>query len=354
MIPTGSANALKPRILITMGDPCGVGPEILVKAFMEANLYEYCSPVVIGSSRALQRAIELLGAGLSLQEISSLANPGYCDRPDQIPILSPRNLSAVDLAYGHPTKSTCKAVIEYIETAVHAVSMGNADALCTCPIHKAHLHRHGFAFPGHTEFLQELTRASQVVMMLAGPRLRVSLVTIHHALADVPGLINRENLSSTIRITGEALLRDFAMESARIGVAALNPHAGEEGKFGTEEIDLIAPVIDAFQGSPYGVSGPYPPDTLFYRAYEGEFDAIVSMYHDQGLIPLKLVHFHDAVNISLGLPIIRTSVDHGTAYDLAGTGRANAGSLKAAVHLAASMVRNRHAFDSKHAGSIRS
>jgi len=336
---------LKPRILITMGDPCGVGPEILVKAFAAENLYAYCVPVVIGSALALQRAIDLLGAALTVHEISSLSNLREPDSAGCMLILSPRELAAEDLTYGRPTKATCEAVIEYIQRAVQAVANAEADAVCTCPINKARLHRHGFAFPGHTEFLQELTKAGRVVMMLAGPRLRVSLVTIHHALRDVPGLIDAESLSGAIRITGEALLRDFGLESARIGVAALNPHAGEEGKFGREEIDLIGPVIDDFKKSPYDVSGPYPPDTLFYRAFEGEFDAIVSMYHDQGLIPIKLVHFHEAVNISLGLSIIRTSVDHGTAYDLAGTGKAHSGSLEAAIRLAASMVQNRASYD---------
>ncbi len=180
-----------------------------------------------------------------------------------------------------------------------------------------------------------------MVMMLAGPRLRVSLATIHHAIADVPWLLNREVLSTTIRITAEALVRDFGMQSARIGVAALNPHAGEEGKFGREEIDLIGPAVESFKDGLCSISGPHPPDTVFRRAYEGELDAVVAMYHDQGLIPIKLVHFHEAVNISLGLPIIRTSVDHGTAYDLAGTGKAHPGSLQAALRLASSMASNR-------------
>jgi 4-hydroxythreonine-4-phosphate dehydrogenase len=342
--PVGSAG--RARIVITMGDPCGVGPEILVKAFAEEDLYAYCNPVVIGSSLVLRRANDLLGAGLTVREISRLSSHEEADSPNCVQVFSPRKLSPEDLVYGQPSGATCQAVIEYIERAVEAVSNAEADGVCTCPINKAQLHRHGFTFPGHTEFLQELTKASKVVMMLAGPRLRVSLVTIHEALNRVPGLIGPENLSSTIRITGEALLRDFGLESARIGVAGLNPHAGEEGRFGREEIDLIGPVLDSFRDGPYRVSGPYPPDTLFYRAYGGEFDAVVALYHDQGLIPVKLVHFHDAVNVSLGLPIIRTSVDHGTAYDLAGTGRAHTGSLKAAIRLAASMVRNRAAYDS--------
>jgi 4-hydroxythreonine-4-phosphate dehydrogenase len=232
-------------------------------------------------------------------------------------------------------------VISYIEEAARLALTGRVDAICTCPINKAKLRRHGFSFPGHTEFLQELTGADKVVMMLAGPRLRVSLATIHHALAEVPRILTADLLFRTIDTTAKALLRDFGLETVRLGVAGLNPHAGEEGLFGREEVEFMQPVIGRFHGAPYEVVGPLPPDTLFHRAYEGEFDAVVAMYHDQGLIPIKLVHFHDAVNITLGLPIIRTSVDHGTAYELAGTGKAHPGSLQAALRLAVQMARNR-------------
>jgi 4-hydroxythreonine-4-phosphate dehydrogenase len=310
-----------------MGDPCGVGPEIIVKALTADDITEECEPVVIGEPSALRRALDVLGKA-----------------PDMLKtlrIINPQDLSPADLAYGRPTGATCRAVVQYIETAVHMAQRGEVDAVCTCPIHKANLNRHGFSFPGHTEFLQSLTRAQDVVMMLAGPRLRVSLVTIHNALADVPELLTAERLQKTIRITGEALVQDLAMKAPRLAVAGLNPHAGEGGLFGNEEADVIRPVIESFHGAPYEVSGPYPPDTLFLRAFNGEFDAVVCMYHDQGLIPIKLVHFEDAVNVTLGLPIIRTSVDHGTAYDLAGTGKAGDGSLRAAVRLASSMAFNR-------------
>ena len=207
-----------------------------------------------------------------------------------------------------------------------------------CGLHLSHnkeqLHRHGFPFPGHTEFLRELTGAEDVVMMLAGPSLKVALATIHESLADVPGLLTKELLHKVIRITVESMLRDFGMKSPRIAVAGLNPHAGEAGKFGREEIEVIRPVIEQFEteieemgrhktGFYPRISGPWPPDTVFHRAVMDEFDAVVAMYHDQGLIPVKLAHFNDAVNVSLGLPIVRTSVDHGTAYDIAGTGTAD-------------------------------
>jgi 4-hydroxythreonine-4-phosphate dehydrogenase len=218
---------------------------------------------------------------------------------------------------------------------------GSVQAICTCPINKEQLHKNGFPFPGHTEFIKDLTSADEVVMMLAGPKLRVALATIHVPLAEVSALLTRERLRKTIRITAKSMARDFAFHSPRIAVAALNPHAGEAGKFGREEIDTIQPVVEEFGDSPWRVSGPYPPDTLFYRAMSGEFDAVVAMYHDQGLIPVKLAHFNEAVNISLGLPIVRTSVDHGTAYDIAGSGKAHPGSLLAAVELARVIAGNR-------------
>jgi 4-hydroxythreonine-4-phosphate dehydrogenase len=333
----------KPLIAVTMGDPCGVGPEILVKALTSDDVPRVCTPVVIGDPGALKRAADLLGERLDIQRIRNLRAIPDGTAPGTCFILSPQELSETDLRYGEPTKAACHAVVKYIEMAVELAMAETVQGVCTCPIHKANLHRHGFQFPGHTEFLRQLTGAENVVMMLAGPRLRVALATIHEALGDVPGLITRELVETTIRITLEALSRDFGLNPVRLAVAGLNPHAGEEGRFGNEESVIIRPALESFKGGPHEVSGPYPPDTLFHRAYQGEFDAVVAMYHDQGLIPIKLVHFSDAVNTTLGLPIIRTSVDHGTAYDLAGTGKAGEGSLKAAIHLAASMAGRRTA-----------
>jgi len=328
-----------PRIAITLGDPCGVGPEIIVKALAAGALHQQCQPIVIGDPLAMQRAIDGLGANLQIRILDDLAHlPG---ESAQVALYSPTRLALRDLVYGQPTEATARATIHYIEAAARAALAGQVDAICTCPIHKANLSRYGFAFPGHTEFLAHLTQASNVVMMLAGPRLRVALVTIHHALANVPALIDRETVARTIHITGTALVDDFGLKRPKIAVAGLNPHAGEEGKFGREELDVIQPALEGFRAAPFEVSGPYPPDTVFFRAHAGEFDAVIAMYHDQGLIPIKLLHFHDAVNISLGLPIIRTSVDHGTAYDLAGTGRAHAGSLLEAMRCAVLMAHNR-------------
>lgn len=334
----------RPRVAITMGDPCGVGPEIIVKCLRSRSLLELCRPVIVGDVNALARARDLVGADLTMHLVEHPAELGKPAEAEAVAIISHSDLAREDLIFGQPSPATCRAVIGTIEAATHLALAGQVDAVCTCPINKAHLKKHGFAFPGHTEFLQELTGAAHVVMMLAGPRLRVALATIHHALAEVPHLLTEDLLHRTIAMTAEALLHDFGLARVHLGVAGLNPHAGEGGLFGHEERELIQPVIQRFQGLPYQVTGPWPPDTLFHRAYEGEFEAVVAMYHDQGLIPIKLVHFHDAVNVTLGLPIIRTSVDHGTAYELAGTGQAHPGSLEAALRLAVQMAQNRRRY----------
>ncbi len=359
----------RPTIAITMGDPCGIGPEIIVKAFDSPRFAGRCIPLVIGDRLPLERAIKLLGSSAVIRPMT-----GYILTPFRsgtllmdsgtIPLLPPAaqngslstGLTAADMEFGKPSPAACEAAVSCIRTAVDLATAGLVDAVCTCPLNKEQLHKQGFPFAGHTEFIRELTGAEDVVMMLAGPRLRVALATIHVALADVPRLLTKELLRKVIRITAESMSRDFAVKSPRIAVAGLNPHAGEAGKFGLREIEVIRPVIEEFEGgvsprtscapakSPRAksalcarISGPWPADTVFHRAMSNEFDAVVAMYHDQGLIPVKLVHFNEAVNVSLGLPVVRTSVDHGTAYDIAGMGTADPGSLIEAVNLAASI-----------------
>ncbi|MBP8644567.1 MAG: 4-hydroxythreonine-4-phosphate dehydrogenase PdxA [Syntrophobacteraceae bacterium] len=334
-------DAFKPRIAITMGDPCGIGPEILAKVLSSPSVFDKCTPVIVGDPAALERALTLTGTSLELRVIREVSLPFPQEEAGKVTVLCPGTLSPEDIRHGHPSRETCGAVVSYIKAATHAAMNGAVHALCTGPIHKAHLHRHGFAFPGHTEFLRELTSARHAVMMLAGPRLRVSLVTVHCALADVPGILTRQRIADAIRVTGKALVADFGIRSPRIAVAGLNPHAGEEGAFGCEEDVLIKPAIEDAKSPDWGVFGPFSPDTVFLRGFQGEFHAVLAMYHDQGLIPIKLVHFHEAVNVTLGLPIIRTSVDHGTAYDLAGKGIADEGSLRSAIDFGVFMARNR-------------
>jgi 4-hydroxythreonine-4-phosphate dehydrogenase len=341
-------SSLKPIVAITMGDPCGVGPEILVKALQSEDILRACSPLAIGSRLAVERAARWVRADVAVEiiEAEDLETQGMSrSAPGVIRLVSVGELREDDLAPGNPTRAACHATVRCIELAVELALTGRVQAVCTCPIHKANLHRHGFPFPGHTEFLSQLTQTREVVMMLAGPRLRVSLATIHLPLASIRDHLDISGLASTMEITALGLMQDFGIPSPRLAIAALNPHAGEQGRFGDEESTLIAPAIERcrerLKNSPCFLSGPHPPDTVFFRAYNGEFDAVMAMYHDQGLIPLKLVHFYEGVNVTLGMPIIRTSVDHGTAYDLAGTGKADAGSLKAAILLAAQMACNR-------------
>jgi 4-hydroxythreonine-4-phosphate dehydrogenase len=229
-------------------------------------------------------------------------------------------------------------MIDYVVKAVELCVGGQVAAMVTGPISKELMHQAGYQFEGHTELLAHLTGTQDYVMMLAGDRLRVSLVTIHCALAEVPGRLTKNLIVKTISITYRSLERDFGIDKPRIAVAALNPHAGESGLFGREDKTIVSPAVEAARDGGLPVEGPFPADTVFYHASTGRYDAVVAMYHDQGLIPLKLLHFSDAVNISLGLPIIRTSVDHGTAYDIAGKGVADPSSLIAALKMAAKIV----------------
>ena len=229
----------------------------------------------------------------------------------------------------------------YIEEAVRLVQANQLAGLVTCPISKAALKAGGYRFPGHTEMLAELCQARDFAMMMAGATLKITLVSIHQPLAEVPGAITQEAVLRMINITGQALRDDFAVPEPRLAVAGLNPHAGEDGMFGEEEQRVIAPAVAAARRAGWQVEGPFPPDTIFGKAVAGQFDAVVCMYHDQGLIPFKLLHFSDGVNVTLGLPIVRTSVDHGTAYDIAGKGLAEPTSLAAAVAMAEAIVANR-------------
>ena len=325
-----------PVIGITMGDPSGVGPEIILKALGDDAVFHACRPVVFGDAGALTAAAS---SALTLREISTPSEA--LGRPGQIDLLPLSGLDQTLMAPGRPTPEAGRAMVDYIVRAVEEAKTGAIGAMVTCPISKVQMHRAGYPFPGHTQLIAHLTGTSDYVMMLAGDRLRVALVTIHCALKEVASCLTVEEVAKTILITERALREDFALESPAIAVAALNPHGGEEGLFGMEEETIIKPAIARAVREGCRVVGPLPADTLFWKAVAGDFHAVVAMYHDQGLIPLKLLHFSDAVNITLGLPIIRTSVDHGTAYDIAGKGIADPSSLKAAIRMAAMIAENR-------------
>ncbi|VBB46614.1 4-hydroxythreonine-4-phosphate dehydrogenase [uncultured Desulfatiglans sp.] len=327
-----------PLIGITMGDPAGVGPEVIAKALADPDVYRGCRPFVLGDAGVMREA---LPPGMAVRTIEAPADAGaLAGRVDLLPL---SHLPPSSRVPGRPTVEGGRAMVGYILEAVELARKGRIDAMVTAPINKALMHAAGFPYQGHTQLIAERTGARDYVMMLAGERLRVTLVTIHCALKEVPGLLDASAIHRTISVTHRALRRDFGIERPRIAVAALNPHAGEEGLFGDEEARVIAPAVQAARAEGMEVAGPLPADTLFFHAAAGRYDVVVCMYHDQGLIPLKLLHFADGVNVTLGLPIVRTSVDHGTAYDIAGKGHADPSSLMAALRMAASMARHRAA-----------
>jgi 4-hydroxythreonine-4-phosphate dehydrogenase len=319
-----------------MGDPCGIGPEIIAAALADAAVFAAAVPFVLGDRGAMERAIDLAGHGQRLRIIAEDAMPQQ-PVPGEIYLQELSHLDGADMVYGNPSAASGEALYSYITAAARLCMTGQAAAMATAPINKAAMNLAGHHFPGHTELLAELTGTTEFVMMLAGSRLRVALVTIHEPLAAVPQLVTFEKVLSTIVITHQDVSRYFSSQP-KIAVLSLNPHAGEGGMFGDHEARIISPAIAAAREKGINASGPYPADTLFHFAAKGDYDAVVCMYHDQGLIPLKLLHFDDGVNITLGLPIVRTSVDHGTAYNLAGKGTASSASMKAAILTAAAMA----------------
>ncbi len=327
----------KPLIGITMGCPVSIGPEIIIKFFSKLAFHNDFTPIIIGDLKIMEYCSQQLDAGLSFASWQPQSFiPKY-----KIPVFNASNLDPKQLEWGKPTSATGKAMAGYITAAVELIQKGHINAMATCPIAKSSLNAAGFHYPGHTEMLADLTGADNFAMMMAGKNLKVTLVTIHKALKDVPSLITREKILNLIELTDKSIRRDFAVKNPAIAVAGLNPHAGEEGLFGEEERLCIAPAVAAAREKGIDASGPFPPDTVFYQAAQGNYQAVVCMYHDQGLIPFKLLHFSNGVNLTLGLPIIRTSVDHGTAYDIAGKGMADSSSLEEAVYLAAEIIKNR-------------
>ncbi len=336
---------------ITLGDPAGVGPEVLLKALLHRRARRVPAVVVGDVALVAETAkrlrlpcevIALTEADVAARRLPPRTRAG---RPT-IPVVAVSRLGAAARRPGKPSVAGGRAAYRYIETAARLAQTGVIAGIVTAPINKAWVTRAGFPISGHTELLKELTGARAVRMMLAGSRLRVVLVTMHVALRDVPRALSAREVTLTISIAAAHLRRYHSLAEPRIAVAGLNPHAGEGGLFGREEGRIIGPAIERARRQGVDASGPYPADSLFFQAVErGKFDAVIAMYHDQGLIPLKLLHFHDAVNVTLGLPIIRTSPDHGTAYDIAGTGKADAGSMIEALVLAHAMSRAEHQED---------
>jgi len=325
-------------IIVTMGDPTGVGPEIIVKALREGELDGLSHPLLVaGDAKILLRAAHLFDPTATIQTQQS-GRSLLRSEQKELAIAPLSELDPATFSYGNPDPACGKAMADYVNWATDQCIGKKAAAIVTCPINKAALNAAGICFPGHTELLAERCGVDKVVMMLAGERLRVCMVTTHLALRRVPEVLTSAAILSTIQIVNRSLQQQFQLKQPRLAVLALNPHAGEAGLFGDEEERLIVPAIKAACEADIHASGPHSADTLFHFATQGQYDAVICMYHDQGLIPLKLLHFEDAVNVTLGLPIVRTSVDHGTAYNLAGTGQASAKSLVAAIKMAEKMI----------------
>ncbi len=330
-------------LAVTLGDPAGIGPEIIVKAW---SALRHVGPpfVVLGDARILGSAS---AAGAAIIRPIGLPGEALQVFEHALPVLDlPLNTQVVS---GRPSVSAAPAIIRWIETAVGLALSGVVSGLVTAPIAKAPLYEAGFGFPGHTEFLGELTASAAdergphgPVMMLTAADLRVALVTIHEPLSKVPGLLTIQRIVDTGLVTARALARDFGIRAPRIAVTGLNPHAGESGSIGTEETDIIGPAVRALQELGVAATGPHPADSLFHAEARARFDAALCMYHDQALIPVKMLDFWGGVNVTLGLPIIRTSPDHGVGFDIAGRGLARPDSLMAAIRLADAMAVRRY------------
>ena len=322
-----------------MGDPAGIGPEIILKTLADPVIKKTARLLVLGDWGVLQRA-RRRGRNPALlcwqpgQQLLALL-----DDPRAHVVCSLSKLSASESRPARPSKAAGHGAFRYIRVAAKLALSNVVDAIATAPISKSILIGAGYHYPGHTELLAELSRTPECRMMLMGAKLRVVPVTGHIPFTKVARSLTRENIHTTLRLTQRGLKDFFGIKRPRIAVAALNPHGGEEGIFGNEEIEVIAPAVKQARRRGIAAAGPFPADSLFHHAARGDYDAVVCMYHDQGLIPLKLHHFYGGVALTLGPPFIRTSVDHGTAYDIAGTGKADETSMKEAILLAARLAR---------------
>jgi 4-hydroxythreonine-4-phosphate dehydrogenase len=321
---------IRPVIAMTMGDAAGIGPEVIMKSLAHADIYDLCRPLVIGDALRLQKAGRIVGTKLVVRSLTpdqiedALYTAGTVDCIDL-------KLIPDDLPWGKLSAIAGDAAFRYMEIAAKLAISGKIQAICTAPLNKEALHAGGHKFPGHTEMLAALTGTPEVSMMLSTPKMRVIHVTTHIGLIDAIAKIEPKLVERTIARGYEALRR-AGIANPKIGICGINPHAGENGLFGHgEEAEKIEPAVAACRAKGWDVEGPFPADTLFFRAQRGDFDLVVAMYHDQGHGPVKVLGLESGVNITIGLPVIRTSVDHGTAFDIAGSGKAEEGSMIQAI-----------------------
>lgn len=329
------AQVARPVIGITMGDAAGVGPEIIMKSMKDPALYETSRPFVIGDAKMLRRAETIVQTGLTIRGIHKVAEADFSHGTVDCLDL---DLLPADVPFGEVSAEAGHAAFVYLQKAIALASSGEIDAICTAPLNKEALHKGGHVYPGHTEILADLTDIQDYAMMLTAPKLRVIHVTTHLGLIDAIRKIEPDRVYKVIRLAQDTLQR-AGIDRPRIGVCGINPHAGENGLFGYgEEEEKIVPAVERARQDGIDVVGPLPADTAFFRATRGDFDIVVAMYHDQGHGPIKVLGIEAGVNITVGLPIIRTSVDHGTAFDIAGTGKADAASLLEALRQAVELA----------------
>lgn len=336
----------KPVLGITMGDPSGIGPEIAVKALSKKYIYDICNPVVIGDKSVMEAAVKIVGANTKINGIDDVKKSKF--QYGTIDVLDLNNVDINKLEYGKLSKMSGKAAFEAIKEVIELAMNKEIDATVTGPINKEAMNMAGFHYSGHTEIYAEFTGTKDYSMMLADENLRVAHVSTHVSLREACNRVKKERVLKVIELANDACIK-MGIKNPSVGVAGLNPHAGENGMFGTEEIEEIIPAIESARELGINVNGPIPPDTVFSRANGGEFDIVVVMYHDQGHIPLKVLGFRldkktkkwisvTGVNITLGLPIIRSSVDHGTAFGKAGKGTASEISLENAIEYGIKLI----------------
>lgn len=330
--PGSRPGRVLPRIGITMGDPAGIGPEVVLKAVAEEEVRRTCIPVIIGDAQLLAHTARTL----DLQSGYDIVRADEPFPEHSEPVIYHLDNIAGMIEPGVESAAAGKAAGGYIEAAVELCAAGSIDAVATAPINKRALFLGGYSFPGHTEFFAHLTGAEDYAMAFVAGNLRIVLLSTHVPLAEAIRLVERDRIVRRINLTNRELQR-WGIEKPRIAVAALNPHGAEGGLFGVEEASEIMPAIDSCRRDEINVQGPYSADTVFLRASRGEFDGVIACYHDQAMIPVKCLSFGEAVNVTLGLPFIRTSVDHGTAFDIAGKGLAEHSSMVAAIKLAAEL-----------------
>jgi len=317
-------------VAVTLGDPAGIGPEIIARTFAEKGFQDENKAFVIGDAGILRRAVDLLGLPLGVNEVEKPEEARF--EPDCVDVLQVGELPD-DLPFGELDARAGAAAFEYVRRATECALEGSVGAIATAPLNKEAMHMGGYEYPGHTEILAELTGTKDFAMMLVTEELRVIHVSTHVSLREAIDRVSKERVLTVIHLARDALAK-IGVDEPQIAVAGLNPHAGENGLFGDEDTERIAPAVAEAREEGIDVTGPHPPDTVFARARKGEFDMVVVQYHDQGHIPIKLMGFEGGVNVTVGLPFFRTSVDHGTAFDIAGTGRADHSSMRTAIELA--------------------